>query len=324
MSSADSHSAVSRSAPRVRIAVIPAAGHGTRMLPATKAVPKELLPLGERPALQYIIDEATGAGVDHLVVISSPTKPAISEYLTPSPSVEAVLDRLGRGDLAREQHRLGRDIAVTIVMQDEARGLGHAVACAREAVGNEPFFVLLPDELMESSQLLREMAEIHGGLGGSVVAVKAMPPDEISRYGVVSPVAASPNEESPANLVGLDPGILDRVVTFDDVVEKPNSNEAPSDLAIIGRYLLTPDIFDDLDRLQPGASGEIQLTDALAAQARRQVSAAVSSSIHRRDIGYPFGWVQAVIERAMVHPQMATGLRTWLREQLELDVAPSD
>lgn len=324
MSSADPHPAEShRSGPsgtrRVRTAVIPAAGHGTRMLPATKSVPKELLPLGERPALQFIIDEASGAGVDHVVVISSPTKTAIADYLSPSPSVEGILERLGRRDLADEQRRLGGDIAVTIVIQDEARGLGHAVACAREAVGDEPFFVLLPDEVMEDSRLLREMVAVHEHTGTTVIAVKPMPREEISRYGVVSPVDETASQGTPDMLHGLDEATAGRIVIFDDVVEKPRADDAPSDLAIIGRYLLTPDIFDDLDRLEPGASGEIQLTDALASQSKRRSSCALESTIHRRDIGHPLGWVQAVIEQALLHPHIGPAVRAWVRDEKILD-----
>jgi len=284
------------------------------MLPATKSVPKELLPLGERPALQYVLDEAIGAGVDHVVVISSPAKPAISHYLESAPDVEAVLERLGRSDLVDEMRRIGRDVSISIVMQNEARGLGHAVACAREAVGDEPFFVLLPDELMETSQLLLEMAGVHERLGTSVIAVKPMPVEEISRYGVVAPMVDSPRlaSEPPQS----DGGLADRLTFFDAVVEKPKASEAPSNLAIIGRYLLTPDIFDDLDRLEPGSNGELQLTDALAVQARRRPTCALTSTIHRRDIGHPLGWVQAVVERALDDPRFGPTITDWIREEL--------
>jgi UTP--glucose-1-phosphate uridylyltransferase len=288
------------------------------MLPATKSVPKELLPLGEKPALQYVIEEALGAGVDRVIVVSSPTKPAISDYLTPSPSVEAILERLGRVDLADGQRRLGSGVEVTVVMQDEPLGLGHAVACARRAVGEEPFFVLLPDELMETSQLLSEMAQVHGELGTSVIAVKPMPIEEISRYGVVAPVTREPHT------IANHSDLSERIVSFDDVVEKPRPAEAPSDLAIIGRYLLTSDIFDDLDRVVPGAGGEIQLTDALAAQSQRRPSSALKTTIHRRDIGHPLGWVKAVIEKALAHRDIGDEVRTFIREAIALDIPPSN
>lgn len=312
MSSGGSHSVESPHVP-VRTAVVPAAGQGTRMLPATKSVPKELLPLGERPALQYIVDEALGAGVEHLVVISSPAKPAIADYFSPSAEVEQILRRLGREDLAIEQQRNTGELKISIVLQDEALGLGHAVGLARDAVGGEPFFVMLPDELMEGSALLQEMAVVHAHLGSSVVAVKRMPPDQISRYGVVTPVSPVTDEFFDPGGIGAD--VLARMILFDDVVEKPDPQLAPSDLAIIGRYLLTPDIFEDLERIEPGAGGELQLTDALARQARRSASTALVSSIGRRDIGQPLGWVKAVIERAVADPRIGTEIRRWIAEE---------
>ena len=312
MSSGGSHSVESAHVP-VRTAVIPAAGQGTRMLPATKSVPKELLPLGERPALQYIVDEALGAGVEHLVVISSPAKPAIADYFAPSTDVEQILRRLGREDLAAEQQRNSGELEISIVLQHEALGLGHAVGLAREAVGGESFYVMLPDELMEDSALLREMAAVHARVGSSVVAVKRMPREQISRYGVVAPLAEMSDEAGHAARVGAD--VAARMIRFDDVVEKPDPQQAPSDLAIIGRYLLTPDIFDDLERIEPGAGGELQLTDALARQARRAASTALVSSIGRRDIGQPLGWVKAVIERAVADPRIGTEIRRWIAEE---------
>jgi UTP--glucose-1-phosphate uridylyltransferase len=288
------------------------------MLPATKSVPKELLPLGEQPALQYVVEEALGAGVDRVIVISSPTKPAISEYLTPSRTVEEILERLGRFDLADGQRRLGTVVEVTVVMQDEPLGLGHAVACARRVVGDEPFFVMLPDELMESSELLAEMSRVHAELGTSVIAVEQMPIEEISRYGVVAPVSGE------SRTTEFDPDLSARLVAFDDVVEKPKPSEAPSDLAIIGRYLLTSDIFDDLDRVLPGAGGEIQLSDALAAQSRRRPSSALKTAIHRRDIGHPLGWVKAVIEKALANRDIGEDVRTFMRERIEVELPKSD
>lgn len=297
----------SRRTARIRTAVIPAGGQGTRMLPATKSIPKELLPLGERPALHVVIDEALGAGVEHLVVISSPSKPALAEYLAPSPETERVLERQGREDLARVLRALG-EIEITIVHQNEARGLGHAVGLAEEAVGTEPFFVLLPDELMESSLLLEEMGAVHAEYRRSVIAVKPVVGDDISRYGVVAPSdrIVGGNSQAPS---GID---AERIVTFDDVVEKPAPSEAPSDLAIIGRYLLTPDIFEDLRTIEPGANGEIQLTDALARQSRRNPSAALVSNVGRRDIGHPLGWVQAVVDQALRSPYIGSDMRAWL------------
>jgi len=228
--------------PRIRTAVVPAAGQGTRMLPATKAVPKELLPILERPALQLIVDEALGAGVDHLVIVTSRAKPAIEQYFASSPDVEASLEKQGRGALAEQLRRYGNDVRVSFAYQDAPRGLGHAVACARDLVGAEPFLVMLPDELMQDSSLLTDLATLTQTTGVGAVALKRMPREELFRYGIVTPVGPLVLAEGIESL------------PIANVIEKPRVEEAPSDLAIIGRYALTPDIFDVLDGLAPGGT----------------------------------------------------------------------
>lgn len=288
---------------RIRTAVIPAAGQGTRMLPATKVVPKELLPILEQPALQLVVDEAVGAGVDRIVIVTSRSKPAIEGYFSRTPDVEKSLERQGRHSLAERLRRYGDDIDVAFVYQDEPRGLGHAVGCAREAVGNEPFFVLLPDELMEDSSLLSSLSEL--ARDGSAVALKRVPPREVTRYGVVHPVG------------GIESGPHGDVVRFDRVVEKPVADEAPSDLVIIGRYALHPEIFDILDSLPPASTGEIQLSDALTLQAQRQVLTGLVSAIGRRDIGNPIGWLEAVVDAGLEHAEYGRDFELWLRSRLE-------
>lgn len=284
----------------ITTAVVPAAGMGTRMLPATKAVPKELLPIVEKPALQLIVDEAVGAGVDHLVIVTSRSKPAIEQYFASDPAVEASLERQGRGAVADQLRRYGNDIRISFAYQDQPLGLGHAVARARQAVGEQPFFVMLPDELMADSSLLSGLARVVDDTGVGAVALKRMPHAELSRYGIVSPVG----EERVVS--GLD------ALPFVGVVEKPAAADAPSDLAIIGRYALTADIFDDLDALQPGSTGEVQLTDALEAQARRAPLWGVISAVGRRDIGSPLGWLQAVVEAAVDHLDYGAAFGEWL------------
>ena len=288
--------------PRIRTAVIPAAGQGTRMLPATKAVPKELLPILERPALQFIVDEALGAGVDHLVIVTSRSKPAIEQYFAASPEVEESLVKQGRGVLAEQLRRYGNDVRISFSYQDAPRGLGHAVACARDFVGSEPFFVMLPDELMQDSRLLIDLATLTQKTGIGAIALKQMPKDELFRYGIVTPRGELQTSEGVEFL------------PVAEVVEKPRNDEAPSDLAIIGRYALTPDIFDILDSLAPGGTGEIQLTDALTIQAEQAPLHGVISTIGRRDVGNPLGWIEAVIEAGLDHPEFGQGLREWLRE----------
>ncbi|MBI5087875.1 MAG: UTP--glucose-1-phosphate uridylyltransferase [Actinobacteria bacterium] len=286
---------------RVHTAVVPAAGMGTRFLPATKAVPKELLPIIDTPALQLIIDEAVGAGVDHMVIVTSHAKPAIEAYFEPQPEVVAKLRSSGRDQMADHLESIGRDVQVSFAYQDVALGLGHAVGCAREAVGDEPFAVLLPDELMGSSSLLDQMARLCERTNGSVVGLKEVPHDEVSRYGVIEPAGE------------LD---ADGVIAIRSMVEKPKPEDAPSDLIIIGRYVLTPDVFDEIDRVQPGAVGEIQLTDALKAQAARSPFHGVLSDVRRHDTGNPLGWLTAVVELGLADPQIGGPLRAWLTEQL--------
>ena len=282
---------------QVRTAVVPAAGLGTRFLPASKAVPKELMPIGDLPAIQYVIDEALGAGVEHIVIVSSPNKPAVEGYFAPSPEVVAKLEASGRFALADRIRGIGSDWRVSVVYQDEPLGLGHAVGCARDAVGDEPFAVMLPDELMGDSSLLAHMNGVCASSGGSVVALKEVSPSEVSAYGVIDP--AGPVDE-------------DGVVAIRDLVEKPAADEAPSNLILIGRYVLTPDVFDEIDRLQPGSGGELQLTDALRAQAARAPFHGVVSTIERFDTGTPVGLLTAAIELTLRHPIYGPELRAYL------------
>ncbi len=282
---------------QVRSAVIPAAGMGTRFLPASKAVPKELLPIGDTPALQLVIDEALGAGIDHVVIVSSKGKPAIEAYFEPSPEVIETLEASGRTELADRIRGIGADWRVTVVYQDAPKGLGHAVGCAAEAVGDQPFAVLLPDELMGDSSLLAHMNGICVSTGGSVVGLKEVPDEEVSSYGVIDPAG---------------PVDGDGVVAIRDMVEKPPRESAPSNLIIIGRYVLTPDVFDEIAGLQPGRGGELQLTDALRAQAARAPFHGVVSRITRYDTGNPLGFLTAAIELSLRNPDMGADLRQFL------------
>lgn len=270
---------------------------GTRFLPVTKAVPKELLPIGDQPAVQLVIDEALGAGIDHIVLVSSRDKPAIETYFTPSPELVESLEAKGKADVAERLRSIGRDWRVSIVYQDEPRGLGHAVGCAREAVGDEPFAVLLPDEIMGDSSLLDQMNRVCLDTGGSVVGLKQVPSAEVGAYGVID----------PAGPVGPD-----GVVPVQGLVEKPDPADAPSDLIIIGRYVLTADVFDEIAALKPGKGGELQLTDALLAQALRAPFHGVLSQIGRYDTGTPFGFLTAAIEIGLADPETGPELRRFL------------
>ncbi len=286
---------------QVRTALIPAAGFGTRFLPATKAVPKELLPIIDTPALQLIIDEAVGAGIDHVVIVTSRTKPAIEAYFRPAPDVIAKLRDSGREDMADRLERIGRDVRISFAYQEQALGLGHAVGCGREAIGDQPFAVLLPDELMGDPSLLDQMLRVCERTGGGVVGVKPVPWDEVNRYGVID----------PAGQVDAD-----GVVPVRTLVEKPPVDASPSNLIIIGRYVLTPDVFGRIAEVTPGAVGEIQLTDALQAQAASGPFHAVVSKVDRYDTGNPLGWLTAVIDLALKDDKIGGALRSWLADRL--------
>jgi len=282
---------------QVRTAVIPAAGLGTRFLPATKAVPKELLPIVDVPALQLIIDEAVGAGIEHIVIVNSHAKPSIEAYFADAPSVIDKLVSSGRVEMADRLRSIGVDVQISFAYQDEQRGLGHAVGCASDAVGDEPFAVLLPDELMGSSELLAAMCGVCVSSGGSVVGLKRVPREDVSSYGVITPTG------------DVD---ADGVVGISDLVEKPAVDDAPSELIIIGRYVLTPDVFPKIAALQPGAGGELQLTDALRVQAANGPFHGVLRDVRRFDTGNPVGWMSAVVEIALDHPQYGQAFRAEL------------
>ena len=281
----------------IRTAVIPAAGLGTRFLPATKSVPKELMPIFDTPALQFVMDEAIGAGIDHIVVVSNVAKPGLEQYLVPSTDVVRRVRASGRGDLADRLERIGSSVRTTVVYQDSPRGLGHAIACARDAVAGEAFAVLLPDEIMGDSSLVSQLAAQHAVTGSSVVGLKQVPREEVSSYGCVTTTGA-PDSAG--------------IVTVTGVVEKPRMEDAPSDIIIIGRYVLDAGIFDVLDSLGPAPSGEIQLTDALLARALDGELTGIVSDIERHDTGTPLGWLEAVIEMTLKRDDVGARFADWL------------
>ncbi len=285
---------------QVRSAVVPAAGLGTRFLPATKAVPKELFPIGDQPAIQVVIAEALGAGIDHIVIVSSRSKPSVAAYFEPDEALAAMLDEKGQDELADRLRAIGRDWRVSIVYQDDPKGLGHAVGCAREAVGDEPFAVMLPDEIMSSSSLLAQMNGVCASTGGSVVAVLEVPPHQVSSYGVIDP-------SGPVSDEG--------VIPVQDLVEKPPADEAPSNYILTGRYVLTADAWGEIAALQPGRGGELQLTDALKAQAARSPFHAVISDVGRYDTGNPLGFLTASIELGLQNPELGADLAKYLESR---------
>lgn len=284
----------------VNKAVIPAAGLGTRFLPATKATPKEMIPLVDKPGIQYVVEEALRAGISDLLIIVGRGKRTIEDHFDRLPELEEALTRAGKTDQAAEVRHLAEMVNVHFVRQGEPRGLGHAIGVARHHVGDEPFAVLLPDDLMdESATVLTDMVAAHERTGASVIALKEFPPSEISAYGVVVP-AAPPDEHGLVRLAGM--------------VEKPPASEAPSSLAIMGRYLLTPEIFDCIDRVEPGRGGEIQITDAMALLLDKQPIYGLPFTEGRYDTGNKLDWLRATVELGLRHPELGSGFRQALAE----------
>jgi UTP--glucose-1-phosphate uridylyltransferase len=288
-----------------RKAVIPVAGMGTRFLPATKAVPKELLPVVDRPALQYIVEEAARAGLPEVLMVTGRNKAAIEDYFDRHPELETALEKKGDADRLRAVHESTEVAQVHFVRQGDARGLGHAVLQASAFVGDEPFAVLLGDDLIdERDHLLEHMLAVQAETGGSVVALLDVGRENIDKYGAVA--------VEPGAQVAVDG---DQVVRITGLVEKPPVDEAPSSLAIIGRYVLAPEVFEVLRETAPGRGGEIQLTDALATlvERGRPVHGVVFSG-RRYDTGDKLDYLKAVIRLASERDDLGPALRSWLRE----------
>lgn len=287
-------------------AVIPAAGLGTRVLPATKAVPKEMLPLADKPTIQYVVEEAAASGVTDITFVTSRTKRAIEDHFDDQPELRAILERKGDAKklaLIDQPSHLAR---FNFVRQHVPLGLGHAVLTARHVIGNEPFAVMLGDDLIvhPPRPCLRQLIDVYERTGASVIAVMRVPRELISRYGVVT----------------VDPaGQLDaRTFRVRDTVEKPRVEDAPSDLAVIGRYVFTPRIFDMLEETRPGAGGEIQLTDAIRELSHREPLYAYEFEGTRYDIGDPVGLLTTSLAFALTRDDLAPEVRAYLRA-LKLD-----
>jgi UTP--glucose-1-phosphate uridylyltransferase len=282
--------------PAVRKAVIPAAGLGTRFLPATKAQPKEMLPVLDKPSIQYVIEEAVRAGITDILVVTGRNKQAIEDHFDRAIELEQELEAKGKHDELAQVRAITDMASVHFVRQGRALGLGHAVAMGRHHVGDEPFAVLLPDDLMhERSTVLAEMIEVQERHGGAVVALKEFPLAEIGIYGSV------------------DPGRIEGpVVEVRRVVEKPAPEEAPSNLGMMGRYVLGPEIFDAIDRCPPGKGGEIQLTDAIGLLIGDHPVHGYVFTSGRYDIGNVPDYLKTTVELALERPDLGPGFRDWL------------
>jgi UTP--glucose-1-phosphate uridylyltransferase len=287
---------------KVRKAVIPAAGLGTRFLPATKAQPKEMLPLLDKPAIQYVVEEAVAAGLTDIIIITGRGKHAIVDHFDRSFELEHFLEAKGKFDELKQVREISDMASIHYIRQRDPLGLGHAVAAAEGHVRDEPFAVLLGDDLIvESTRLLQEMLAVHGKYGRSVLGAMEVSRDDISLYGAIEPELVE-NEH------------LARVRS---IVEKPAPEDAPSNLAAIGRYVLTPEIFDCLRRTQPGVGGELQLTDAINLLAQEQAVYAYVFEGGRFDVGNKIDYLKATIELAIDRDDIGKEFRTWLGDFVE-------
>ena len=290
----------------VRKAVIPAAGLGTRFLPATKAQPKEMLPLVDKPAIQYVVEEAVRVGITDILVITGRGKRSLEDHFDRSFELEYYLEQGGKAQAAAEMRAIAEMADIHYVRQGEPKGLGHAVGAAREHVGDSPFVVMLGDDIMdERSTVLSDMIDAYHRTATSVVALKAFPPEEISSYGC----AACDRAEPP-------------LVRLTGIVEKPAAEDAPSNLAVMGRYLFTPDIFEAIDQVKPGKGGEYQLTDAIALLVENPGVHGWVFERGRYDVGNKLDYLRATVELALDRPDLGPPFEAWLGEFLRSRETP--
>jgi len=282
---------------KVKKAVIPVAGLGTRFLPATKTVPKELLPIVDIPTVQYVVQEAVDAGIQEVIFVTGRGKDGIEDHFDAAPELDSVMEERGQTEMVLKLRQIAEMIEVVSVRQKRPLGLGHAVLCARDLVGNEPFAVLLADDLIDShTPCIGQLVEVFEQKKESVVALMKVPEEDVHRYGVIKGSAVGP-----------------RVYSITDTVEKPAAKDAPSQLAIIGRYLLRPEIFTILEKLPPGRGGEIQLTDALARLVGERGVYGYEFVGDRYDVGDKFGFVRATVAYAMKRPELRDQVVEYLR-----------
>ena len=282
----------------IRKAVIPAAGLGTRFLPTTKSIPKEMLPLADKPLIQHIIEEAVASGIKQIIVITSSAKMAIEEYFNRNLALESVLQEKGEMELLEGVRRISTLANISFIRQDRPLGLGHAILATREIIGNEPFAVFLPDDIFNTDPpLMKQMIDVYQRHRGSVIALRQVAKEDTVRYGIVKTDQ-----------------VAERVYRILDMVEKPAPEEAPSNLAIMGRYILTPEIFEALIDTQPGTGGEIQLTDGLALLLKQQSIYGYAFDGTYYDAGKPLGFLKASVSLGLGHPEMGNDLREHLRK----------
>ena len=283
---------------RIRKAVVTAAGWGTRFLPATKAQPKEMLPLVDKPMIQYVVEEAVASGIKQIIIVTALGKRAIEDHFDRSLELEHALNRKGDGDLLRKVRQISELADICYIRQKEQLGLGHAILVTRDLIGNEPFAIFLPDDIIEAKvPAMKQMLEIYNRYSSSVIAVEKVAHQDTSSYGIIAPKQVD-----------------ERVYQVLTLVEKPKPEEAPSNLGIVGRYILTPEIFGMLEKTTPGAGGEIQLTDGLRLLLEKQKIYAYQFEGIRYDTGTPLGFLKASVEFALNRPDIGPKFREYLRQ----------
>lgn len=286
---------------KVRKAIFPVAGLGTRFLPATKSSPKEMLPLIDKPLVQYVVEEAVAAGIEQIIFVTGRTKRSIEDHFDSSPELENHLEEKGKDETLQEMREISDLVDIYYVRQKKALGLGHAILCARDFIGNEPFAVLLGDDIIDSPEnpCLGQLLDVYQHYKGSVLALEQVPMDQISSYGCVAV-----NQ------------ITERVMEVTDMVEKPKQSEAPSNLAIIGRYVLTPAIFPILEQQQPGRGGEIQLTDAIKRLSQDETVYGCLFEGLRHDCGDKLGFLKATVDLALKRDEFSEDFTAYLKQRL--------
>lgn len=283
---------------KVRKAIIPAAGLGIRFLPATKAQPKEMLPIVDKPTIQYIVEEAIASGIEDIMIVTGRGKRAIEDHFDKSYELEDILNRKGNHDLLSVVQDISNLVNIHYIRQKEPKGLGHAIYCAKSFIGNEPFAVLLGDDIVDSEvPCLKQLIDVYDEYNTTVIGVQRVPDEDIPRYGIV-------------NCKHID----DRVYKVKDLVEKPEKDNAPSNIAILGRYIITPNIFHFLENAEPGKGGEIQLTDALKKLAGVEAIYAYDFIGKRYDVGNKLGFLQATVEFALKRDDLRDDFAGYLKE----------
>lgn len=285
---------------KIRKAVIPAAGFGTRFLPETKAMPKEMLPIVDKPTIQYIVEEIKASGIDQILIISGHAKRAIEDHFDSSPELEQHLYESGKMDLLREVRKVA-SVKIHYTRQQYMRGLGDAILCAKDFIDGEPFGVILGDDVVYNANgepALRQLMDQYEKTGGTVIGCQVVKPEQVSSYGIVDGVKTD------------DPNLL----KVKDMIEKPSVEEAPSRFAALGRYVITPEVFDVLEQTKPGKGGEIQLTDALQTMASREAVYAYCFEGKRYDVGDKLGFLKANVEYALRRPDLTAPFRQFLKE----------